>query len=593
MDWEFFHSLPLAAILAGTFKNQIPIMEIKEYRIRNYKAINDVTLNLNYSIIPIIGVNEAGKTSILQAILAFDKNRDKINSGNHLEFQNKYSIKDTRDCKISAKIKLEKSEIKQLYESIKMRFGQDFHTEVSKIKDTNVYILTRELSTADKDYFLEDSEFDEKIKKEIKKYIQKRLPFILYFDDFTDRVPDVVSFKEDYKTTGKLIFSKNKEWQEIIIEIFRRAEVEGMEDDNPLIEFFNKEDRDRRSDILSDIEGILNKEIINEWKRIKKSGHKNFADDSENLSLQLTCEEQTFTFKVKDTSNQDKKRTFNVSERSKGFQWFFNYMIKLKFNPRYKGKKENSIFLLDEPGSYLHSSAQSELLEELKNVSKNNTIIYCTHSQYLLNPKTIRLGSIRIAEKESSVVKLYNYGNYKSKDDKGALSAVYQALNLNFSRDFVGKIVITEGVTDFYFFNMLKTYTKLIKNEFVILPGAGSGNSSNLISLALSFSENFVLLFDNDQGKEAFKNYKNQFGEDLVNRYFHLYNSTIKFALEDFLAEKDKKKLLDITKTDDLKRAFAFLYYDVAEIDRKEYFSNLEKQTLKDLENTIDRLNIL
>lgn len=568
-------------------------MEITEYRIRNYKAITDISLKLNYSIIPIIGVNEAGKTSILQAILAFDKNRDKTNSGSHLEFQNKYSIKDTKDSKISVNVKLDKKEIKELVDILKPKFNKKYAEDISKIKEGIVFTLTRELSSQDKDYFIEGNAFDDQVNKEIKKFIQKKLPFILYFDDFTDRVPDVVSFKDDYKTTGKLAYSKNKEWQEIIIEIFRRAEVEGMEDENPLKEFFNKDDKDRKSDILSDIEGILNKEIINEWKRIKKSGHKNFADDSENLSLQLSCEDQTFTFKVKDTSNQDKKRTFNVSERSKGFQWFFNYMIKLKFNPRYKGSKENSIFLLDEPGSYLHSSAQSELLEELKNVSKKNTIIYCTHSQYLLNPKTIKLGSIKIAEKEKSVVKLHNYGNYKSTDDKGALSAVYQALNLNFSRDFVGKIVITEGVTDYYFFNLLKIYTKLFKKEFIVIPGSGAGNSSNLISLSLSFSENFVLLFDNDRGKEAFKKYKSQFGEDVLKRHFFLYNEAKPFALEDFLSDKDKGVLTTLTNTNDLKRAFSILYYDLTDADKKCFMEKLDKETLHRLILTIERINNL
>lgn len=568
-------------------------MKITEYRIRNYKAITDISLKLNYSIIPIIGVNEAGKTSILQAILAFDKNRDRMNSGNHLEYQNKYSTKDTKNCKISAKITLDKKEAKELIDILKSRFNNEHSGDISKIKDDATFILTRDLSASDADYRLEDSGLSEKIAKEIKKFIQKRLPFILYFDDFTDRVPDIISFREDYKNSGRLVYSKNKEWQEIIIEIFKRAEVEGIEQENPLMEFFSMEDKDRKSDILSDIEGILNKEIIDEWKRIKKSGHKNFADDSENLSLQLSCEDQTFTFKVKDTSNQDKKRTFNVSERSKGFQWFFNYMIKLKFNPRYKNNKENSIFLLDEPGSYLHSSAQSELLQELKNVSKKNTIIYCTHSQFLLNPKTIKLGSIRIAEKERAVINLYNYGNYKSKDDKGALSAVYQALDLNFSRDFIGKIVITEGVTDYYFFNLLKSFTNLFDKKFTIIPGAGSGNSSQLISLSLSFSENFVLLFDNDKGKEAFKNYKNQFGEEILKNHFHVYSDIKDFTLECFLEDEDKSKLIELTGTEDLKRALAILYYDMPEKEKKDFIINLSKFTINNLTPTIQRINKL
>lgn len=568
-------------------------MQITEYKIKNYKAITDVTLKLNYSIIPIIGVNEAGKTSILQAILAFDKNRDRLNGGAHLEYQNKYSTKDTKDCTISVVVHLEKREIRELLDYIKPRFGKDSPIDITKIEEKTTFTLSRHLSNEDKDYILEDEFTNPKIKKELKKFIQNNLPFILYFDDFTDRVPDIISFKEDYKTNGKLAFSKNKDWQEIIIEIFKRAEVEGMEDPNPLISFFNITDKDRKSDILSDIEGILNKEIINEWKRIKKSGHKNLADDSENLSLQLTCEDQTFTFKVKDTSNQEKKRTFNVGERSKGFQWFFNYMIKLKFNPRYKNSQENSVFLLDEPGSYLHSSAQSELLEELKNVSKKNTIIYCTHSQYLLNPKTIKLGSIRIAEKDKSIVRLHNYGNYRSKDDKGALSAVYQALNLNFSRDFVGKIVITEGVTDFYFFEILKSHTKYFKIDFTIIPGSGSGSSSNLISLALSFSENFILLFDNDTGKQSFKKYKSEFGEDLINNHFHLYNEFKTTALEDLLEQVDKELLKKLTQTENLKRAFAVLYYDLDKESKNSFISNLSEKTIENIRPTIDRINAL
>jgi predicted ATPase len=65
-------------------------------------------------------------------------------------------------------------------------------------------------------------------------------------------------------------------------------------------------------------------------------------------------------------------------------------MVKLKFNPNYSGDTlENALFLLDEPGSYLHSSAQIELLKELKKVSNNNQVIFCTHSQFLLDPKTI------------------------------------------------------------------------------------------------------------------------------------------------------------------------------------------------------------
>lgn len=568
-------------------------MKIVKYRIKNYKAIHDTEIKLNYSINPIIGVNESGKTTILQAILAFDKNRDRINNGAHLEFQNKYQTKDTKDSSISAYIQLDKKELDELKASVEIRTGSEDFRIASAWTERSEFVLMRELSTPAKPYKLIYDDLSEIIKKRIQKFLEKKLPYILYFDDFADRVPDFIYFKEEYKSTGRLAASKNKEWQEIIVEVFKRAEVEGIDDgENPLQSFFNLEDEDRKDDILSDIEGILNKEIIDEWKRIKKSGHRNFADDSENLSLQLKCDEQTFTFKVKDRSNQDKKRTFDISERSKGFQWFFNYMIKLKFNPRYKGKQENSIFLLDEPGSYLHSSAQSELLQELKSVSNKNIIVYCTHSQYLLNPKIIKLGSIKIAEKENAVITLTEYGNYKGKDDKGALSAVYQALRLNFMKDFVGKIVITEGITDLFFIEMLKRHTNCFNIDFKIIPGSGAGNQSNLISVGLSFSENFVILFDNDRGAKAIKKYEDEFGED-ISRYFHLYDTARNFCLEDFLSISEKENLRAETGTKDLKKAMATLYYDCSNAQKESIFGSLSSETLQKLAPTIQRINNL
>ena len=568
-------------------------MKIIEYRIRNYKAVQDTSIKLNYSLNPIIGVNESGKTTILSAILAFDKNRDKVNSGMHLEYKNKYSTGATKDSKITATIILDKDELAELKKNLNLPSETVEFKHLLSFTEKTPFILTRELSSPDKEYTLENDVFLDKRKKAIISFLLKNLTYILYFDDFTDRVPEEIVFKDDYRTTGKLAYSKNREWQEIIVEIFRRAEVEGIDDDeNPLKSFFHLNNKDQKDDILSDIEDVLNKEIIDEWKRIKKSGFRNFADDSDNLSLELKCEETTFTFKVRDKSNKEKKRTFNVNERSKGFQWFFNYMIKLKFNPRYKLRKEDSIFLLDEPGSYLHSSAQSELLKELKSVSEKNTIVYCTHSQYLLNPKTIKLGSIKIAEKENSQINLIEYGKYKSKDDKGALSTVYQALNLNFTHDFVGNIVITEGITDFYFFDLLKKYTKFFKKEFKIIPGAGSGNSTNLISVGVSFSENFVVLFDNDEGAKALKKYKKEFGESIM-KYFHLYNSEKRFALEDFICDADKVRLIELTKTNDIKRALAILYYDLDDKIKKDFITKLHKETIDSLNKTINVINAL
>ncbi|PCE66648.1 ATP-dependent nuclease [Sediminicola luteus] len=569
-------------------------MKITKFKIVNYRAIENIEFALNFSINPIIGINEAGKTSVLKAILAFDKSRDRHNGGKHLEYENNYAIKQ-RDCRISAFIKLDKKEKDELVEKIKINTESEDYKIINSLSKDYIFVLERSLSKEKKPYKCEIEDVSEVTLNKISRYLVSKLPYILYFDDFADRVPSSIQFPDDYRESGKIGRVKNREWNEIIEEIFKRADTEGIDEDEtetPLISYLKIEDRDKKSDIRSDVEDTLNEEIIQEWKRIKKSGE-SFADDSDKLELVIVNTDNTFEFKVKDKSHKGKKRTFDISERSKGFQWFFNYMVKLKFNPNYKGKLENSIFLLDEPGSYLHSSAQSELLKELESVSKKNTIIYCTHSQYLLNPDIIKLGSIRIAEKKNSKINLQNFGSYKSKKDKGALSPIYQALNLNFAHDFVGKIIITEGITDFYFFNILQKHTDFIKKELKFIPSSGASQSTTLISFAYSFADNFIVFLDNDKaGKDAKRKYLKEFGSEFEKKIYTYGNQSDKFELENFLCEKDAENLLQITKSDDLKRALGFLFYDYSK-KQNEFCKNLSTKTkegLSDLFKILEKI---
>ena len=55
---------------------------------------------------------------------------------------------------------------------------------------------------------------------------------------------------------------------------------------------------DRKGDILADIEAELNKEIITEWKKIKKRGN-SLADDTDKLELVIVNEKFLFCFQSK------------------------------------------------------------------------------------------------------------------------------------------------------------------------------------------------------------------------------------------------------------------------------------------------------
>ncbi|MDZ7829791.1 MAG: hypothetical protein U5K33_10000 [Halofilum sp. (in: g-proteobacteria)] len=182
---------------------------------------------------------------------------------------------------------------------------------------------------------------DPGISESVIRHLREKLPVVLYFDDFNDRVPDTIDVPPDYDPRTADARDKDREWRDIIFEIFNRA-AGFSEGTNALAEFIRCTDSQDRENIKDAITQILDQEIIGEWKDLKKK-HQNLIDDSEDLALELkpTFESPKgnahFEFNVKETVN-GQSRTFRVAQRSKGFQWFFNYTMKLKFNSQSQGK---------------------------------------------------------------------------------------------------------------------------------------------------------------------------------------------------------------------------------------------------------------
>ena len=68
------------------------------------------------------------------------------------------------------------------------------------------------------------------------------------------------------------------------------------------------------------------------------------------------------------------------NQRSQGLQWLLSFYFAI-----YANINKNNILLIDEPGIYLHPSAQQKVLNMLEGFSKNNQIIVTTHSPFLIN----------------------------------------------------------------------------------------------------------------------------------------------------------------------------------------------------------------
>src|SRR6185312_9358871 len=91
-------------------------MRYLEFIINNYRAIVgplQVSLRKN-TLVPVIGINESGKTTILHAIFSFDHFNDKLNGGQHLKDTRNLFRTSPVDPTIEAVIELHRADTSDL-----------------------------------------------------------------------------------------------------------------------------------------------------------------------------------------------------------------------------------------------------------------------------------------------------------------------------------------------------------------------------------------------------------------------------------------------------------------------------------------------
>lgn len=198
--------------------------------------------------------------------------------------------------------------------------------------------------------------------------------------------------------------------------------------------------------------------------------------------------------------------------------------MKLEFNPKLVFQDDrNTIYLLDEPGSYLHASAQSKLCGKLKSLSEKNRVIYCTHSHYLLDPEKIPLGNIFVADKDGSgSIKLAAIYNHKGNiiERRSAFQPVLDALRIRpfVLDDLSGPVLITEGIFEYHCLELFKG-SRAIK----VLPSVGADSIKFYISLMITWSVPFKALWDNDEtGRKYVLESHRLFGEEFSRGHMYL-----------------------------------------------------------------------
>jgi predicted ATPase len=543
-------------------------MKYLKFIIKNYKGIKDeLTLDLtnlpNSNIFTLVGLNESGKTSILEAI---DLLQNKVSDENAHRMIHKSKKGDFNDIiSISAQLELDSDDEKRIKEYC-----------IDKLN----YKITRDIENIEitKEYSFKESKFQKyqslwkiplfgtkgKGKKEISlhkydesswsavvKYIETNFPKILYYRNFLFDFPQKI-----YLTSFEGESKEQKEYRKVLQDIL--DSLQGNQKIETHLHFRlenpSAENSESLEATLGEISEKLTKTIFSNWGDI-------FTKSSKEIELKTGKEESKGHYiELKIKQGRDK---FSIEERSLGFRWFFSFLLFTEFRKERKEDFGETLFLLDEPASNLHQKSQMKLLNIFQKISEKCKIIYSTHSHHLINPKNLA-GTCIIKNKainydneitfnqNETEVTATLYKNFVSKhpNETDHFKPILDAIDyIPSGYELVEKIILLEGKSDYYTLKYFQELNGQSKVKFNFYPGASVSKFDDILRLYLSWNKKIFGLFDSDnQGKKEKNRYIKNISIELQDSLFLLSDidkSWENYTTENLFEEGDKMKIIN------------------------------------------------
>ena len=235
-------------------------------------------------------------------------------------------------------------------------------------------------------------------------------------------------------------------------------------------------------------------------------------------------------------------------QRSKGVRWFLSFYLQLKANKKEAGSR-GGILLIDEPGGRLHAKAQEDLLKVLEDIKDTVQIVYTTHSPHLVRLETLyRVLAVQRADDENSDTKVIDAHTLGSAS-VDTLTPIYTLMGADASyQNVIQKTgnVILEEISGYYY---LMAFSKLVgtnMDSIHFLPATGNANVPLLCNLFLGWGLSFGVLLDGDNsGIRIFKKLcETLYGNDEQTARNHVHVMGGYDGIEDIFSLSDFKKYI-------------------------------------------------
>ena len=189
----------------------------------------------------------------------------------------------------------------------------------------------------------------------------------------------------------------------------------------------------------------------------------------------------------------------DLKDRSKGYQWFFSFDLMLMHETESTFK--GCVILLDEPGLHLHPETQKGLLGRLEKYAKENTLLYTTHLPFMIDLD--HPDRIRILkETKKGIVVTTDFAERTS----GAQLVLEVALGMKAAQNYLvaRRNLVVEGYDDYWILTELSNLLQRdgidgLPEDVKITPGEGASKAVYIATFMIGQDLGVVALFDSDK----------------------------------------------------------------------------------------------
>lgn len=518
-------------------------MQFTRFEVENYKGIQKLHFDLQKSpfspIYTLVGLNESGKTTVLEAVAFFfdNWNSEKEVGIHSLAVNDMHSLipKSKRDnfngtVKLSGKLVFSEDDKKEITEflnkkgykkyiidddgvfTLSFEFKDSVYLENGKKSTAPFIARVAKTSTAKTLTWLHDVKKEDWL--ELLSFIKAKVQPIIYYPNFLFDFPAKIYLSSDPTPASPQNSREQKFYRMFIQDILDSLEND-LQIQTHIIDRKNS-GKSRDMDALETLKIKIGAKLSN---IVFQNELNIFKDSKTELIISIESDGTPTTVFLSIRVKQGTE-IYEIRERSLGFRWFIIFNLLTQFRLSRKGATP-PLFIFDEPASNLHQTAQKKLLKAFDTLTSrsNVSIIYSTHSHHLINPEWLENTFIVsnkahdpnddedfIATNTDIEIKRYRQFVAESPNQITYYQPILDVLEYSPSNlEFIPDVVMVEGKNDYY------TIRQIIKEldykkPFHVLPGCGSGALDTPIRLYLGWGKNFLILLDGDGAGEREKN---------------------------------------------------------------------------------------